>query len=86
VGADPNPACAECNAVRQIENTPTASGDTPLSACVITASGQLAADDPSLNVQASTSEGDVYEDFPDDEESIDVGNPVNALQVHPIQY
>lgn len=73
--------CANCITVRQVENTPTATGDTPLSACVITASGQLAADDPSLNIQASNAEGDVYEDFPDDEEGIDVGEPQNALQV-----
>lgn len=67
--------------MRQIENTPTAAGDTPLSPCMITASGQLSPDDPSLNQAGAVVEGDIYEDYPDDEENIDIGKPENALQV-----
>jgi hypothetical protein len=67
--------------VRQIERMPTASGDVPLSPCVIVNSGQLALDDPFLNEQATASDGDNYEDFPDDENSLDIGKPENALQV-----
>jgi len=66
--------------VRQIERLPTASGDVPTSPCIITNSGQLTPDDPSLNEQATT-EGDRYEDYPDDETTKDVNKPENALQV-----
>lgn len=64
-----------------MERTPTATGDVPLSACVITDCGQLNPDDPSLNESASVVGGDKYEDYPEDEDSLDINKPENALQV-----
>jgi len=66
--------------VRRVEQTPTASGDTPTSPCVITACGQLQPDDPSLAIPDNTS-GDKYEDFPEDEQRVEVSKPDVALQV-----
>ena len=45
---------------------------------MITACGQLQPDDPSLAI----AEGDGYEDFPEDEERVDVSKPDIALQVN----
>ncbi|KAF9653654.1 peptidyl-prolyl cis-trans isomerase Cpr7 [Thelephora ganbajun] len=68
--------------VRKVEQTPTASGDAPISPCVITACGQLKPDDPSLNAPEGAPEsGDRYEEFPEDETSVDILKPEVALQV-----
>lgn len=67
--------------VRQIEHTSTTSGDVPVSPYVITDCGQMTHDDPLLNEQATTVDGDKYEDFPDDEGSLDIGKPENVLLV-----
>ena len=56
--------------VRAIENTETASGDVPVEACVIADCGQLAPDDPALSA-SSTGDGDVYEDYPEDQDPVD---------------
>jgi len=53
--------------VRKIENHPTTSGDVPTKPIVIVACGVLSPDDPSLNESAS-SDGDNYEDYPEDDE------------------
>ena len=68
--------------VRKVEQTPPGSGDTPISPCVITACGQLQPDDPSLAIPESTESGDRYEDFPEDEERVDISKPDVALQVN----
>ncbi|KAG6819907.1 Peptidyl-prolyl cis-trans isomerase cyp40 [Arthromyces matolae] len=65
--------------VRQIENYPTSSGDAPTSPIVIADCGMLPPDDPSL-APAAVTDGDVYEDYPDDEDR-DVQNPEVALDV-----
>lgn len=73
--------CAFANlgvSVRRVEQTPTGNGDTPVSPCVITACGQLQPDDPSLAI----TEGDGYEDFPEDEGRVEVSKPDVALQVN----
>ena len=69
--------------VRKVEQTPTGSGDTPISPCVITACGQLQPDDPSLATSEGGADafGDRYEDFPEDEERVEVSEPDVALQV-----
>ncbi|KAH8102044.1 peptidyl-prolyl cis-trans isomerase Cpr7 [Cristinia sonorae] len=61
--------------VRAIENTPTSSGDVPNSPCTIVACGQLDPSDPSLEVTATSADGDVYEDYPEDQDPITEGNP-----------
>lgn len=70
--------------VRRVEQTPTTTGDKPISVCEITASGQLQPDDPSLKAEQVTGSGsaDRYEDFPEDEESVEISEPDVALQVH----
>jgi peptidyl-prolyl isomerase D len=69
--------------VRKVEKTPTGDGDKPKSTCVITACGQLQPDDPCLAAPEAVGEsGDRYEDFPEDEENIDVTKPEVALQVN----
>lgn len=69
--------------VRRVEQTPTASGDTPIAQCEITACGQLQPDDPSLKPPEGVAEsGDRYEEFPEDESSVDVSKPEVALQVN----
>jgi len=65
--------------VRQIENYPTSSGDVPASPIIIADCGVLAPGDPSLAETAAT-EGDAYEDYPDDEDK-DVQNPEIALEI-----
>jgi len=68
--------------VRKVEKIPTTSGDNPTSQCVITASGQLQPDDPSLEApEGAVGSGDKFEDFPEDEESVDISKPEVALQV-----
>lgn len=67
--------------VRQIENTPTQSGDAPASPVVIQACGVLSPDDPCLAPDTTLSaDGDNFEDFPDDEDK-DVQNPEVALDI-----
>jgi len=66
--------------VRKVEQTPTGSGDSPLSPCVITACGQLQPDDPSLTIPEGAESGDGYEDFPEDETRVDISIPDVALQ------
>ena len=56
--------------MRAVENTETASGDVPVEACVIANCGQLAPDDPALR-ESSTGDGDVYEDYPEDQDPVD---------------
>ena len=69
--------------VRKVENTPTAEGDSPVLPCVITACGQLQPDDPSLEApEGIAGSGDRYEDFPEDETSVDILKPEVALQVN----
>lgn len=69
--------------VRRVEQTPTASGDTPVSPCVITACGQLQPDDPSLKPpEGAAQSGDRYEEFPEDEDNVDIRKPEVALQVN----
>ena len=71
--------------VRRVEQTPTTSGDSPTSPCEITASGQLQPDDQSLKTPeeaAGSGPGDKYEDFPEDEERVDISKPDVALQVN----
>jgi peptidyl-prolyl isomerase D len=66
--------------VRTIENNPTGDQDKPIEPVVIQACGQLAADDPFLTAPPS-SDGDVYEDFPDDEDRDVQNEPSIALEI-----
>jgi len=63
---------------RQIENNPTSNGDIPVQPVVIADCGVLSPDDPSLSQKQS--DGDVYEDYPDDEDR-ELGNPETVLQI-----
>lgn len=63
---------------RQIENNPTSNGDVPVQPVVIADCGVLSPDDPSLSQKQS--DGDVYEDYPDDEDR-ELGNPETVLQM-----
>ncbi|KAH7883030.1 cyclophilin-like domain-containing protein [Phlebopus sp. FC_14] len=65
--------------VRTIENYPTSSGDVPTAPIIIAACGLLAPDDPSLQ-ESEASGGDIYEDFPEDDDR-DVQNPEVALKI-----
>ncbi|KAG6895748.1 hypothetical protein C0992_012866 [Termitomyces sp. T32_za158] len=65
--------------VRQIENYPTSSGDIPTSPVIIADSGVLSPDDPSL-AESAVNNGDVYEDYPDDEDR-DVQKSEIALDI-----
>ncbi|GLB39716.1 putative peptidyl-prolyl cis-trans isomerase [Lyophyllum shimeji] len=65
--------------VRQIENHPTSSGDVPTKPIIIADCGQLSPDDPSLT-EAAPTDGDVYEDYPGDEDR-EVHNPAVALDI-----
>ncbi|EGO01157.1 hypothetical protein SERLA73DRAFT_179252 [Serpula lacrymans var. lacrymans S7.3] len=64
--------------VRQMENSPTSSGDVPTSPIVIASCGVLSPDDPDLAPVENT-DGDAYEDYPDDDDR-DVQNPEVALK------
>lgn len=66
--------------VRTIENYPTSSGDVPSDPIVIASSGILSPDDPCLTVSVESADGDVYEDFPDDEDR-NVQDPRTALNI-----
>jgi len=59
--------------VRAIENTPTASGDMPIQPVTIIKAGELApGEDDGTDLFKSTKVGSAYEDYPDDEDSVDV--------------
>lgn len=66
-----------------MEKTPTGEGDKPNFPCVITACGQLQPDDPCLTAANVVGEsGNGYEDFPEDEDNVDVSKPEVALQAN----
>nr|Q5U8Z7.1 RecName: Full=Peptidyl-prolyl cis-trans isomerase D; Short=PPIase D; AltName: Full=Rotamase D [Amanita muscaria]AAV40687.1 40 kDa cyclophilin [Amanita muscaria] len=65
--------------VRTIENNPATNGDVPKEPVVIADCGQLSSDDPFLAERTST-DGDPYEDYPDDEDQ-ELGNPETVLQI-----
>ncbi|KAK7680397.1 Peptidyl-prolyl cis-trans isomerase cyp40 [Cerrena zonata] len=72
--------------VRKIENHPTASGDVPTEACTIADCGELDPSDPSLSASEATStDGDPFEDYPDDQDPLPDGDvkekPEVALRV-----
>lgn len=69
--------------VRTMENTPTGASDAPIEAVSIASSGQLSADDPILTAAAATStDGDAYEDYPEDQDGTDVQTePKTALEI-----
>lgn len=57
----------------------------PTAPCVITDCGQLSPDDPCLSESAAANDSDPYEDYPDDQDSVDGQNviekPEAALKV-----
>jgi peptidyl-prolyl isomerase D len=63
-------------AVREIEHTPTQTGDLPILDCVITKAGQLSpGEDDGANAPKDVqTPGDKYEDYPEDEDKIDVNS------------
>lgn len=65
--------------VRTMENLPTDSGDKPSEAVTITDCGELGPNDPLPT--SNKIEGDVYEDFPDDDETVDEGKPEQSVEV-----
>lgn len=65
--------------VRAIENNPTTTGDIPKESVVVADCGMLSPDDPFLAERTSTN-GDQYEDYPDDEDQ-ELGNPETVLQI-----
>jgi peptidyl-prolyl isomerase D len=66
--------------VRQIEHTPTSTGDAPLAPVAIADCGVLAPDDPSLAPEAPSADGDAHEDFPEDDDA-DTQDPAVALRI-----
>ncbi|KAJ7337595.1 peptidyl-prolyl cis-trans isomerase [Mycena albidolilacea] len=66
--------------VRQVEHTPTSTGDVPLSPVVIADCGVLSPDDPSLAPEAPSADGDGHEDFPEDDDA-DTQDPAVALRI-----
>lgn len=66
--------------VRHIERLPTSSGDVPVESVTITKSGVLDPTDPYLTQNAVPTDGDRYEDYPEDDDS-DVQNPEIALSI-----
>jgi len=67
--------------VRQIENQPTASGDSPVNACVITKCGELTSDEELSMANQTPADGDKYEDYPDDDDSDAQTSPETALRI-----
>lgn len=67
-----------------VENTATSPGDIPTQSCVISACGEISHDDSSLTDTAGT-DGDPYEDFPEDQDAINGENvqekPEVALKI-----
>ncbi|KAK1220133.1 peptidyl-prolyl cis-trans isomerase cpr6 [Marasmius sp. AFHP31] len=66
--------------VRQIENFPTSNGDKPTEPIIIEDCGILLPDDPSLAAEEVGTDGDPYEDYPDDDDH-DVSKPEVALEI-----
>ncbi|KAH9848131.1 peptidyl-prolyl cis-trans isomerase Cpr7 [Lenzites betulinus] len=70
--------------VRAIENTETANGDVPVEPCLVADCGALSPDDPSL-VEPAAADGDVYEDYPEDQDPVDghdvLESPETALKI-----
>ncbi|KAL1948330.1 hypothetical protein VTO73DRAFT_12405 [Trametes versicolor] len=70
--------------VRAVENTETASGDVPVEPCVIADCGELSPDDPLL-AEPAVADGDVYEDYPEDQDPVDgqdvLASPEAALKI-----
>ncbi|KAF9255982.1 peptidyl-prolyl cis-trans isomerase [Marasmius fiardii PR-910] len=66
--------------VRQIENFPTSGGDTPAQPIIIDDCGVLSPDDPSLTAEPTGTDGDPYEDYPDDDDH-DIAKPEVALEI-----
>ncbi|KAJ8082121.1 peptidyl-prolyl cis-trans isomerase cpr6 [Marasmius tenuissimus] len=66
--------------VRQIENYPTSNGDKPTEPIVIEDCGVLSPDDPSLTAEEVGTDGDPYEDYPDDDDH-DISKPEVALEI-----
>ncbi|QRV99127.1 peptidyl-prolyl cis-trans isomerase, cyclophilin-type protein [Ceratobasidium sp. AG-Ba] len=67
--------------VRQIENTPTASGDAPTSPCVIVKCGELTSDEELSMTSSTPADGDKYEDYPEDDDSDVQTSPETALRI-----
>jgi len=65
--------------IRRIENYSTSDGDVPTDPIVITDSGELLPSDPSLTESVVASDGDPYEDYPDDDPH-DTQDPAVALE------
>ena len=55
--------------VRRVENYATSSGDVPVDPIIITDAGELSPSDPSLSETVVASDGDPYEDYPEDNNS-----------------
>ncbi|KAI0280360.1 peptidyl-prolyl cis-trans isomerase [Russula aff. rugulosa BPL654] len=53
--------------VRRIENYTTSDGDVPVDPIVIADAGELSPDDPSITEPVVASDGDPYEDYPEDD-------------------
>jgi peptidyl-prolyl isomerase D len=66
--------------VRQIENHPTGPNDLPTERVEIADCGELQPDDPSLAESTVSADGDIYEDYPDDDDR-NVQNPETALDI-----
>ncbi|KAF8723933.1 Cyclophilin type peptidyl-prolyl cis-trans isomerase/CLD, partial [Rhizoctonia solani] len=65
----------------QIENSPTSSGDAPVAPCVITKCGELTSDDELQLANEVPSDGDKYEDYPEDDDSDVQTNTQRALEI-----
>jgi len=65
--------------VRRIENYKTSDGDLPVDPIVIADAGELSPSDPSLTEPVVASDGDPYEDHPEDD-SRDTQDPKVALE------
>ncbi|KAJ1301347.1 hypothetical protein OPQ81_003746 [Rhizoctonia solani] len=67
--------------IRQVENTPTSSGDAPISPCVITKCGELTSDEELELANEVPTDGDKYEDYPEDDDSDVQTNAETALRI-----
>jgi peptidyl-prolyl isomerase D len=66
-------------AARRIENYTTSDGDVPVDPIMIVDAGELSPDDPSLTEPVVATDGDPYEDYPEDD-SRDTQDPKVALE------
>ncbi|KAG8724919.1 peptidyl-prolyl cis-trans isomerase cpr6, partial [Ceratobasidium sp. 423] len=74
-------SCQRKEVIRQVENSPTSSGDAPTAPCVIMKCGELTSDELELGpANVTPSGGDKYEDYPEDDDS-DVQDPETALRI-----